>query len=260
MGTGIRLTLSYRDLKCLQLPVPPIEEQDQIARYLDWKISGIDRLITTRRQELANLEDLKKSVITRAVTRGNWERVRLKRVCTMRAGKNLTSEQINPDAGNYPVYGGNSIRGYYSDYNIDGKYILIGRQGALCGNVHRVSGKVWATDHAVITKFCGDVDINYAYYLLLYMNLNQYSSDTAVQPGLSMSVIKKLPAIIPPLSEQHKIAGYLDKICSKIDSAITNFITQIDTLKELKASLISDTVTGKIDVRNIPVPKQEELS
>lgn len=249
MGSGIRLTLSYDDLKSYLLPLPPLSEQNQIAKFLDEKISKLNKLISIRQQEISELRELKKAIINKAVTKGDWKRVRLKRLCTMKAGINLISEQINPSNGAYPVFGGNGIRGYYNKYNINGKYILIGRQGALCGNIHKVDGKVWATDHAVITEFHSNVNIDYAYYLLLNMNLNQYSSDTAAQPGLSVNVIKNLTTSIPPLSEQNEIADYLDKKCSQIDALITNHEKQITELNELKARLISDAVTGKIDVR-----------
>lgn len=67
-----------------------------------------------------------------------WEVAPVKRLCTMQAGKNLTSEQIAPE-GIYPVYGGNGIRGFFSDYNCDGQFLTVGRQGALCGNVHKIN-------------------------------------------------------------------------------------------------------------------------
>ena len=273
MGTGIRLTLSYKDLKNYPLPVPPLSEQNQIVRFLDYKVSRIDKLISIRQRQITELEDLKKTIISKAVTKGlnpdvpmkgsgakwigdipaEWEVVKLKRICTMKSGTNLVSEQINTSVGAYLVFGGNGIRGYYNEYNIDGDYILIGRQGALCGNVHKVSGKIWATDHAVITKIQSNVNINYAYYLLLDMNLNQYSSDTAAQPGLSVNVIKNLTTIIPPLPEQNQIAAYLDKKCAQIDKAISNTQRQIAELTDLKARLISDAVTGKIDIRGITI-------
>ena len=94
-----------------------------------------------------------------------WEVVPVKRLCTMQAGKNLTSEQIAPE-GTYPVYGGNGIRGFFSDYNCDGKFLTVGRQGALCGNVHKINGKVWATEHAVITTPSSYTILDFLYYLL----------------------------------------------------------------------------------------------
>ena len=96
-----------------------------------------------------------------------WEVLPLKRFCFMKAGINLVSTDINPNVGEYKVYGGNGLRGYYNNYNIDGDYLLVGRQGALCGNVHRAIGRIWATEHAVITRVNHKNNIGYVYYMLL---------------------------------------------------------------------------------------------
>ena len=256
-------------------PVPPRDEQEQIVRFLDWKVSAINRLINLRRKEITALENLKRSIIYHAVTHGikpnvpmkdsgvqwigkipeHWEIIKLKAVSSMRAGNNLTATQINPNEGGYQVYGGNGQRGFYDDYNIDGEFLLIGRQGALCGNVHKVKGKIWATDHAVITRLMQEMNIDYGYYLLLAMNLNQYSSDTAAQPGLSVNVIKNLYTVLPPIKEQIDISSSLVDKCSQLNKTMDYTMQAISVLQELKARLISDVVTGKIDVRGVEVPE-----
>lgn len=86
--------------------------------------------------------------------------LKIKYHCTMKSGDNITALDIS-DNGEYPVYGGNGLRGFYKIYNKNGNHILIGRQGALAGNVHLVNGKFWATDHAVIVTLKNDVFINY---------------------------------------------------------------------------------------------------
>ncbi|MBR0100183.1 MAG: restriction endonuclease subunit S [Treponema sp.] len=177
-----------------------------------------------------------------------WKCLSLKNLCSMQAGKNLISEQI-ASSGLYPVYGGNGIRGWYDDFNTDGDYILIGRQGALCGNVHKVSGKFWATEHAVVTTpkrlF---VMVEFLYYLLVGMNLNQYASNSAAQPGLSVNAILNVKTILPPLHEQESIAKMLDKKCAEIDSIIAEKESLIADLTEYKKSLIFEVVTGKRSV------------
>ena len=147
----------------------------------------------------------------------NWNAVALKRLCSMQAGKNLVAEQIL-DEGIYPVYGGNGLRGFFSDYNADGEYLLIGRQGALCGNVHYINGQFWATEHAVITKSTLMADTEFLYFLLIGMNLSQYASNTAAQPGLSVSEIQNVQTCVPPVPTQHRIAAFLDRKCAEIDS------------------------------------------
>lgn len=94
-----------------------------------------------------------------------WEFSKIKYHCTMKSGDNTTALDIS-DNGEYPVYGGNGLRGFYKIYNKNGNHILIGRQGALAGNVHLVNGKFWATDHAVIVTLKNDVFINYFFRML----------------------------------------------------------------------------------------------
>lgn len=172
-----------------------------------------------------------------------WEVVPVKRLCTMQAGKNLTSEQIAPE-GTYPVYGGNGIRGFFSDYNCDGKFLTVGRQGALCGNVHKINGKVWATEHAVITTPSSYTILDFLYYLLIGMDLNQYVSSTAAQPGLAVGTLLNLKTCYPCSTlEQTQISNYLNAKCSEIDIMLTKTRSSIEEYKKLKQAVITQAVT-----------------
>ncbi len=243
--------------------IPPIQEQQHISTYLDQKCSEIDELITLQEKMITKLQSYKQSVITEAVTKGldknvplkdsgiewigeipeHWKITKIQYLAQLKSGYNLTTEEIK-DSGLYPVYGGNGIRGYYDKYFLEGDYVLIGRQGALCGNINYSTGKSWATEHAVvcypktkyITKWFGE--------LLRVMNLNQYSL-AAAQPGLAVERIKLLPIPIIPLSEQQSIANYLDQKCSEIDELISIKQQKIEKLKDYKKSLIFECVTGK---------------
>ena len=172
-----------------------------------------------------------------------WEVVPVKRLCTMQAGKNLTSEQIAPE-GTYPVYGGNGIRGFFSDYNCDGQFLTVGRQGALCGNVHKINGKVWATEHAVITTPSSYTILDFLYYLLIGMDLNQYVSSTAAQPGLAVGTLLNLKTCYPCSTlEQTQISNYLNAKCSEIDDLLTSVRSSIEEYKKLKQAVITQAVT-----------------
>ena len=151
------------------------------------------------------------------------------------------------DNGTYPVYGGNGLRGYYEEYSNDGEYILIGRQGALCGNINYASGKFWATEHAVVCYPKREFAKKWLGELLRTMNLGQYSL-SAAQPGLSVERIKNLKMPLPSLFEQQIIASYLDSKCSEIDNLIAVKQQKIETLKEYKKSLIFECVTGKKEI------------
>jgi len=160
----------------------------------------------------------------------------------MQSGDNLTSSDIEPE-GEYEVYGANGFRGYYSRYNCEGVHILVGRQGALAGNVHLVDGRYWATDHAVITKITDKTSVKFLYYSLVSADLNQYAFETAAQPGLAVSVIVNKSVPIPPLAEQQKIADFLDEKCGEIDSIRSDVQREIEILNDYKKSVITEAVT-----------------
>src|SRR5574344_851127 len=161
-----------------------------------------------------------------------WDYVRIKDVCSMQSGTNITSLDIS-ETGDYPVYGGNGMRGYYEKFNTQNEVILVGRQGALAGNVHITNKKIWATDHAVVTKAHFDYHTKFLYYALYAMNLNQYANDTAAQPGLAVSKIQRLFIINPPLAEQKQIVSYLDSKTSEIDSKIAVLTKKRDAYLKL---------------------------
>lgn len=279
MGTGIRRTLSWKELKQITIPVPPKEEQDQIVRYLDWQNSRLNKLINAKKREIALLEEQKQALISQAVTKGldphaplkdsgidwigqipeHWLLCNLKYLCSMKSGKNLTSIQITEN-GPYPVYGGNGVRGYYSQYNVSGKCLIIGRVGALCGNVHHFDGEFWVTDNAFIVEVFNYICVKYLYYLLTAMKLNKYVPKTAAQPVLSTSNLLFKKACVPPLGEQRKIANYLDNQCIFIDNLINNINKTISLLQEYRTRLVADVVTGQIDVRHIAIPNYETIT
>ena len=138
---------------------------------------------------------------------------KLGEVCLLKAGKFVSSNDISPEynKGLYPCFGGNGIRGYVADYTHDGEFPLIGRQGALCGNVNLASGKFHATEHAVVVQPKIEMNVHWLYYALNAMNLGQYATGAA-QPGLAVSKLETLSIEIPNISEQNKIAQTLCKV------------------------------------------------
>ena len=138
---------------------------------------------------------------------------KLGEVCLLKAGKFVSANDISPEynKGLYPCFGGNGIRGYVADYTHDGEFPLIGRQGALCGNVNLASGKFHATEHVVVVQPKIEMNVHWLYYALNAMNLGQYATGAA-QPGLAVSKIETLSIEIPNISEQNKIAQTLYKV------------------------------------------------
>jgi type I restriction enzyme S subunit len=247
-------TTRLSELKTVYLPLPTHDEQGQIVRYLDWKVSQINKLINAKRRQIELLLEQRHIAIRNAVCYKNGNnKCKLKNLAAFKSGTNLTSLQIEPE-GYYPVYGGNGLRGYYHKYSHSGDYLLVGRQGALCGNVHYVSGQFWPTEHAVTVKPYNLVHIKWLYYLLINMNLNQYSL-AAAQPGLSVEHVVNLPTYIPTPEEQQAIAEHLNKQCGRIDKIVDKLNEEITLFAEYRTRLISDVATGKLDVRGVAVPE-----
>ena len=138
---------------------------------------------------------------------------KLGEVCLLKAGKFVSANDISPEynKGLYPCFGGNGIRGYVAESTHDGEFPLIGRQGALCGNVNLASGKFHATEHAVVVQPKIEMNVHWLYYALNAMNLGQYATGAA-QPGLAVSKLETLSIEIPNISEQNKIAQTLYKV------------------------------------------------
>jgi type I restriction enzyme S subunit len=174
----------------------------------------------------------------------HWEVKRLKYVVEMNSGNGITSEMIKEE-GDFPVFGGNGIRGYYSHYTHEGSFILIGRQGALCGNINYSNGKFWASEHAIVCTPKIEYNVKWFGELLRTMNLNQYSV-SAAQPGLSVENLKVLQIPIPPLPEQHAIAAYLDRKTAEIDALIVDKKRLLELYEEEKTALINQAVTKGI--------------
>ena len=183
----------------------------------------------------------------------HWDIVKLSYKMKLLSGDGITSQDIEP-VGQYSVYGGNGLRGYTARYNCDGHYVLIGRQGALCGNINLAQGKFFATEHAVVVYPHQNFDISFLSEFLRFMDLGQYSV-SAAQPGISVERINGLKILIPPYDEQVEIGEHIKKIVIRFKDLSTKAYQQIELLQERRTALISAAVTGKIDVRGWQAPE-----
>ena len=251
---------------------PPIDEQTAIVRFLDHTDHRIQRYIRAKQKLIVLLEEQKKAIIHQAVTGqinvrsgkpypaykpsgvdwlgdvpAHWEVRRLTTLCNMKSGDGITAISIEPE-GKYPVYGGNGLRGYTSKHTHCGDFALIGRQGALCGNVHIARGRFYASEHAVVATLNPSYVLEWFVAVLGQMDLNQYSI-AAAQPGLAVERVLKLSITVPPLAEQARIATYIEQQTGGIDTAISHTHRQIELIQEFRTRLIADVVIGKLDVR-----------
>ena len=169
-------------------------------------------------------------------------------VFTLQAGKNITAKDIKDTATAlhpYKCYGGNGVRGFVALYNREGNFPIIGRQGALCGNINIAKEKFYATEHAVVVERYCDVDLMWAYYMLTALNLNQYATATA-QPGLSVTVINDVCISLPPRKEQERISkeiGHWFALLDQIEQGKADLQT---TIKLTKSKILDLAIHGKL--------------
>lgn len=266
LGSGLRQNISYIDFRRFNFPFPPIEEQQTIATFLDDKTAKIDQMIAIKQKEIELLKERLQIFIQKAVTKGlddavklkdsgvewigeiprHWELRKLKYVVYMQSGETITAESFTDEG--YAVMGGNGFRGYTNRYTNEGDFILIGRQGALCGNVNYANGKFFATEHAIVVYPNKEVlDILWLGEVIKLADLNKLSQ-TAAQPGISVTQIKNVIIPFIPQTEQLQIVSYIKQTEEKIIKAISLKQQEIEKLKEYKMVLIDNVVTGKMKV------------
>jgi len=215
--------LSRSAIENLVIPIPPLDVQREIVRMLDSYTESVVELqrqltaeLTARKAQYSHYRDILLSYTSTA------QMEKLGDTCKMKAGKAIASGLISDECTEEtPIkcYGGNGVRGYVKNANENGSYPIIGRQGALCGNVKYAEGQFYATEHAVVVKPKEKYNPRFLYHLLTNMNLNQYKSAGA-QPGLAVKNIAELVAPVPPLDVQNRIVNVLDnfeKICSDLN-------------------------------------------
>ena len=147
-----------------------------------------------------------------------WGWCRLRQICNMQAGKNISANKIFSEQSpshHYKCIGGNGLRGFTDIYNVEGHYAIIGRQGALCGCVNIADGRFYATEHAVIVDTFNLISPNFMFYYLTALNLNKYATATA-QPGLSVSKVMEILSPLPPLKEQQRIVAQIEKLFEQL--------------------------------------------
>ena len=246
-GGGIK-HLTRESLELLRIPLASPAEQQKIADCL----SSLDELIAAQGRKVEALKAHKRGLLQELFPREGetsprlrfpefregleWKNRAIADACLMQAGKFTTASEIREEPAEhlYPCYGGNGLRGYKETYTHSGKFPLIGRQGALCGNVRLATGKFYATEHAVVASAKKGIIAEWLYYALDRLRLNQFATGQA-QPGLSVEVLEKVPVMIPSTEdEQHRIASCL----SSLDTLIAAEAEKLEALKTHKKGLM----------------------
>lgn len=231
---GVVSNLNSDIVKSIAVPVPPMEVQKQIVTELD----KINEVIEDCRELLRNLDALAQSLFydffgDPVTNPKGWQTSLIKDILSLKAGKSIKASELieNPKEGYFPCYGGNGLRGYISKKSHSGLYNIIGRQGALCGNITFAEGEFYATEHAIVVSPLIDIYPRWLNYQFTIMNLNQYAKGVA-QPGLSVSLLNELTIPIPPLSLQEKFAARIEQIEAQkktVEETIANLQTLLDS-------------------------------
>ena len=181
-----------------------------------------------------------------------WEWCRLKHMCSMQAGKNISASEIYDEKSvlhPYRCVGGNGLRGFTNTFNAEGHFAIIGRQGALCGCLNIESGKFYATEHAVVVNGFGIIPSLFIYYFFTALNLNQYATATA-QPGLAVSNIVEVFIPLPPLPEQLRIVSKIEKLLSLVKTyeQAQNGLNELNASlnEQLRKSILQEAIQGKL--------------
>lgn len=283
-------TTKWDEMRNIYIPVPPREEQNQIVRYLDWQVSKINKLIHGYQRQIKLLEERRQTVIDRAVTKGvrqgrqmhsiqanwmgdipaDWKMIPSKRLFLE------SKERKHPDdkpATASQKYGIILQEDYMKSEN---KRIVIATQGlddwkhvepdnfvislrSFQGGIERSEIFGCVTWHYIVLLPQKYVVPRYFKWLLKsksYIKALQGTSEF-IRDGqdLRYSNFVKVDLPLIPASEQEEIADYIEQETAKIDRAIPVLEKEIELLKEYHTRLISDVVTGQMDVRNVEVPE-----
>ena len=277
-GAGVA-NLNVSDLEKYRIPLPPINEQSQIATFLDHKTRQIDDLIAKKQKLKELLNEERTALINNAVTKGinpnanmkdsgiewlgnipeHWEVKKVKQVL-----KNLDYKRIplsSEERGKmtlktFDYYGASGVIDKVDNYLFDGEYILIGEDGAniltrSSAMAYKATGRFWVNNHAhILEPYEGMID--FFVNLLEQIDYSCYASGSA-QPKLTQDKLENISITVPPLSEQNEIVEFLETKCSHIESVLSRITKEIELISEYKTSLINEAVTGKIDVRGYQI-------
>lgn len=294
--TGIRegQNIDYEKLRNHFLPVPPREEQDQIVRYLDWQVSKINRLIAAKRKQIALLKEHRTAKVNQAVTTGihsdtqlaytgynwlpyapaNWKPVPAKALfrnvtelrrqddsmlaATQKYGLIEQSEYMRLEGRRIVLANDNLDKWLHTEPN---DFIISLR--SFQGGLEMCSKPGCVTWHYVVLRSQRDIFPDFYKWFFksaAYIAALQKTSDF-IRDGqdLRFSNFVKVGLFNIPMDEQREIAEYLNREIPKYDVAIDNLEKQIEQITELRIRLISDVVTGQVDVRGVEVPEYEKF-
>ena len=227
------LTLNKATLSEKRISLPEITEQKNIAAKFD----ALDNVIEKTQAELSSLDQLVKSRFVEMFGEPIYNTMRLRtmplgKACYLKAGITTSADTIHERSAEFsvPCYGGNGIRGYVKKATQCGCYPIVGRQGALCGNVQFASGEFHATEHAVLVTPIIEMDVVWLFHLLKMMNLYRFHTGAA-QPGLAVKTLNTVDIPIADIVGQNQFAAFVAEV-DKSKLAVKQSLEKLETLKK----------------------------
>ena len=213
-GGAAQPNISTKSISELKIPLPPLDQQKKIASILD----AADNYRQKTKALIEKYDELTQSLFLDMFgdpvsNPKGWEKVKLGKISHMKAGKFVKASGIKSEKNLklYSCYGGNGLRGYVESFTHEGEFLLIGRQGALCGNIKRVNGKFHATEHAIVCSPTMKYESLWLYHMLVMINLNKYATGAA-QPGLNVGTLVDLEVMFASYNLQNQFAERVQAI------------------------------------------------
>ena len=232
--------LSSKQIKEIGVPDISLSEQKRIVSYLDSTFAKIEAVAKNAEESLNQAKALFQSALAKMMEpKEGWEEKNLVEELKLKSGEFLPSKEHA--GGSIPVYGGNGITGHHNESNLDGEHIIIGRVGALCGNVHLTNGKIWVTDNAFVATGLDETwDKKFLMYELTSIDLNKYATK-AVQPVISNKSLREVSLYKPSLDVQNDITKTLENVENNINSLSSNLSRTLTECAALKQSILRQT-------------------
>src|SRR5690606_2933419 len=250
-GSTVR-NLNIALVSSVEVPIPPLPKQQRIVSILDRAFAAIAKAKANAEQNLKNAKELFESYLQEVFEKkgDGWEEQLLRNSFKLKSGDNLTAKKMVE--GEFPVFGGNGIAGYHNEFNLSGSHVIVGRVGALCGNVRHINENIWLTDNAFkIVDFKYDFDHSFLTYLLNFKDLRSYARQAA-QPVISNSSLQDVVLNFPTSKEEQKnIVRQLDALRAETQKLEAVYQKKIDDLEELKKSILQKAFSGQLSESRI---------
>ncbi|MBX3070800.1 MAG: restriction endonuclease subunit S [Thermomicrobiales bacterium] len=265
--------LSATQLGDTRLAVPPLDEQAAIVKYLAHVDDKINRFIRAKRRLIELLNEQKQALIHQAVTKGldpnvpmkdsgverlgeipaHWNLRPLGRFIVLQRGIDITKDQ--QVEGDFPVISSGGVSSFHNSGTSKGPGVLLGRKGSV-GTVHYSPGPYWAHDTTLWVREFGQNHPRFIYYLLLNLDLKRFDTGSS-NPTINRNIVHTELVAVPDFAEQAEIASEVDGKLEAIANGVEKSQKEIDLLREYRTRLVSDVVTGKLDVREAAAPLPE---